>query len=393
MTERLYYTDSYLSYVKARVVDVNHESNLVYLDRTAFYPTSGGQPHDLGTISGHPVLDVIDEGDRIAHRTAGPIDLDIVECHIEWERRYDHMQQHSGQHVLSAVWAQLYSIPTVSFHLGLETSTIELQTKEISDEQSGRVERHANRVVREGRSFSISFDNASNESAPNLEGLRKPSSRSGPLRIVTIDGLDRSACGGTHVASTSELAPIQIRRIEKIRGNIRLEFVCGDRAERRARKDFQIASEAGRTTGVSIDDLPSAVSKLRTRLSESEKDRTRLAHEVGCLEGSMLYASVAPSTDGIRRVNLELPSIDDVARAKAQAFISHPRSVVIVTGASHAGVLIACSVDSGLNAGVVLRNALEETGGRGGGTATLAQGSMSDPRLPALLLEKLGFNS
>jgi alanyl-tRNA synthetase len=108
MTERLYYTDSYLSYVKARIVENSRAENIVYLDRTAFYPTSGGQPHDLGTIAGQPVIEVLDEGERIAHRTAGPVDGDTVDCQIDWARRYDHMQQHTGQHILSAVWLELF---------------------------------------------------------------------------------------------------------------------------------------------------------------------------------------------------------------------------------------------------------------------------------------------
>jgi alanyl-tRNA synthetase len=388
MTERLYYTDSYLSYIKARVVDADPASNLVYLDRTAFYPTSGGQPHDLGTISGQPVLDVIDEGDRIAHRTASPVTAESVECHIEWERRYDHMQQHTGQHVLSAVLTELFAIPTVSFHMGAENSTIELGTKELSEDQIERAELHANRVAREGRAISISFDEAS-----AAAGLRKASARSGPLRIVAIDGLDRSACGGTHVASTSEVAPIQIRRTEKIRGNVRVEFVCGNRAVRRARQDFRIASELARLNGVGIDDLPEAAAKLRNRLVDAEKDRLRLSHEIARLEASLLYRDTEPDSDGLRRVAIEVSVIDDGARAKAQSFTGHPKSVVLTTGLDHPGVLVACSADSGLDAGQVLRTVLAEAGGRGGGTAMLAQGNISDSKVVSVLRRQLGFGS
>lgn len=386
MTERLYYTDSYLSYVRARVVDADPSSNLVYLDRTAFYPTSGGQPHDLGTISGQAVLEVVDEGDRIAHRTAGPVTGGNVECHIDWERRYDHMQQHTGQHLLSAVWAELFGIPTVSFHMGEDSSTIELATKDLSEDRIEKAEQRANRLAREGRAVSISFDDSS-----GAIGLRKPTERSGLLRIVTIDGLDRSACGGTHVASIGEVSPIQIRRTEKIRGNTRLEFVCGNRAERRTRRDFRIASELGRLSGVGIDDLPEAVGKLRSRLADADKERMRLAHEIARLEASALYTQTEPGSDGVRRVFLEVPAIDDGARSKAQAFAAHPKSLVLMTGVEHPGVAIACSPDAGLNAGAILREGLAETGGRGGGTATFAQGNVSDAKLTALLRNKLGF--
>ncbi|MCU1294739.1 MAG: alanyl-tRNA synthetase [Bryobacterales bacterium] len=388
MTERLYYTDSYLSYVKARVVDADPAANILYLDRTPFYPTSGGQPHDLGTISGQPVLEVIDEGQRIAHRTAVPVSENMVECQIEWARRYDHMQQHTGQHVLSAVWMELFSIPTKSFHIGAENSTVELGARDLTDEQIERAEQRANQVAREGRLVSVSFDDSQ-----MVTGLRKPSGRDGLLRIVTIDGLDRSACGGTHVGSTAEVVPIQIRRTEKIRGNVRLEFVCGARAERRARQDYRIVAELARLTAVGLDDLPEAVNKLRVRLTEVEKDKVRLSHEVGRLEATILSTETRPSEDGIRRVALNVLTIDDAARVKAQTFVSHTKSVLLMTSTSQSGVLVACSADSGLNAGAILRDALAQTGGRGGGTATLAQGNVSDPTLTALLEEALGFSS
>ncbi len=389
MTERLYYTDSYLSYVKARIIDSHPSQNLVYLDRTPFYPSSGGQPHDLGTISGQDVVDVIDEGERVAHRLSGPVEGDNVECQIQWERRYDHMQQHTGQHVLSAVWMELYAIRTLSFHMGAEVSSIELEIKELSNEQLERVEERTNLIAREGRAVSISFEDSS-----AVNGLRSPTARKGLLRMVTIDGVDRNACGGTHVSSTCEIAPVQLRRTERIRGNMRLEFVCGARAERRTRTDYRIAAELARLNGVSIEDLPGSVGKLRTRLNEADKERSRLVEEIGRLEASVLSSTVIPSqADGMHRVHLEVAAIDDGARSKAQTFASNSRSIALITATAQPGVLIACAPDCGLNVGTILRSALAAAGGRGGGTATFAQGNLSDADTVKALRAQLGFEA
>src|SRR5262249_17507973 len=158
---------------------------------TAFYPTSGGQPFDTGTIAGAPVLDVVDEGDRIAHVMGAAVDRDEVECVVEWARRFDHMQQHSGQHLLSAVMAGLFGIATLSVHFGAESSTVDLETPSLSADQVIAAELRANQAVFENRPITVHFAQNTDEL-----GLRKASERTGVLRVVSIEGLDRSACGG-----------------------------------------------------------------------------------------------------------------------------------------------------------------------------------------------------
>jgi alanyl-tRNA synthetase len=236
-TKRLYYHDSWLAEFSARVVDRSADGRCLYLDQTAFYPSSGGQPHDTGVLAGVPVQDVVDEGDRIAHLTAAPVNAVDVECRVDWSRRSDHMQQHSGQHLLSAVLVELFDVPTVSFHLGEESSTIDAPVASLVPQQVRAVEERTNEVVVENRPVTVSF-----ESAAEAQGLRRASDREGPLRIVSIQGLDRSACGGTHVRATGEIGPILIRKLDKIRGNVRIEFLCGLRALRRARADFDALS-------------------------------------------------------------------------------------------------------------------------------------------------------
>jgi alanyl-tRNA synthetase len=387
-TERLYYHDSYLSEFEAQFSADPADPRRIYLDRTAFYPTSGGQPHDLGTLGGEAVIEVMDDGERIAHITAAPLALSSTPAKavVDWSRRYDHMQQHTGQHLLSAVFVERFGYQTLSFHMGSEVSTIELGTPELSEARLDEALRQANRIANEGRPVHVRF-----EDAADAAGLRKPSERSGTLRIVEIDGLDRSACGGTHVRSSSETAPLLIRKVEKIRGNVRVEFVCGERAVARAQQDFRLLSDLARQNATPIDKLPENLAALRLRLTAAEKDRQRLSVELARRDGEELYATIAPSGDGKRRAKLQVPSLDEAARAQAQAFAAKPEAVLLVLAEDPPGVLIACSSDAGLNAGAILKQILSAAGGKGGGAPTLAQGSLPNAEAGEALARALGF--
>ncbi len=386
LTDRLYYTDSYLSSFDASVADRSSDGLRTYLDRTAFYPTSGGQPHDAGQLGGRQIVDVVDEDDRIAHVTAAPVQADKVHAEIDWTRRYDHMQQHTGQHALSAVLVQLFGFQTLSFHMGSEVSNIEIAANELTDAQIDETEQRANAIVREARPVTIAF-----EEAAAAQGLRKPSGRTGKLRIIEIQGLDRSACGGTHLRSTAEIGLIQMRRIEKIRGNLRVEFVCGIRALRRAKQDFRIASELSRQAAVAIDQLPEHTAAIRRRLAEAEKTSQRLAVDLARAEAQALYETTPPGPDTLRRILLRTPAIDEAVRAKVQAFANRGKAVALAIAVESPGVLIACSHDSGLDAGAILKAALAQAGGRGGGSPTLAQGNSPEPHVLEYLTTALGF--
>ncbi len=387
-TDRLYYLDCYLTAFDAQIVESADAGRRVYLDRTAFYPTSGGQPNDTGTLGGVAVQDVIDENDRIAHVLALPLSTGPVQGRIDWARRYDHMQQHTGQHLLSAVFVELLGARTLSFHLGAATSTIELELKELSDSQSDAVEERVNEIVHQAHPVAIRF-----EEADHVQYLRKASSRTGTLRIVEIEAVDRSACGGTHVRSTVELGPIQIRKSEKIRGNIRVEFVCGGRARRRARQDFRLLSELSKQAAVPPDRLPEHIAALRERLTVAEKSVQRNALELARHEGESLYNTTAPSDDGVRRALLRADLIDDAVRAKAQAFAAKPTAIALVLGSERGAILIAASADSGVNAGALMKETFARRGGRGGGSAVLAQGSVPDAAVTEELIGALGFSA
>jgi alanyl-tRNA synthetase len=373
MTERLYYADSYLTEFQARVVD--RRGATVYLDRTAFYPTSGGQPFDTGTISGTRVVDVVDEGECIAHILAAPLDAADVDCLVDWERRFDHMQQHTGQHLLSAVLGELCDAATLSVHFGDEISTVDVKAPTLSADQLRAVERRANEAVWENRLVTVAYEENSEEL-----GLRKASEREGTLRIVSIAGLDRSACGGTHVRATGEIGPILIRKLDKVRGASRIEFLCGLRAVRRARADFDALSKIAQTLSAPLNDTPSLVSSQMEALKSAEKDRRRLEEELGVLEGRELYDAASADASGIRRIVKRLASgALDPLRPVAQGFCARPKAVFVGAISDPPQLLLATSPDSGLDAGKLLKAAVTVAGGRGGGAARMAQGSAPSP--------------
>jgi alanyl-tRNA synthetase len=370
MTERLYYNDCYMREFQAAVVEVADDGRRVYLDRTAFYPTSGGQPFDAGTLGGVAVRDVVDEDDKVAHVLVAPIAVGNVTGEVDWERRFDHMQQHTGQHLLSAVFQELLGIATVSFHLGAAVSTIDVSAATLDARQVERVEDRCAEIVAEARPVTIAFEDASADL-----GLRKLSERTGTLRIVSIHGLDRSACGGTHVRSTAEIGAVEIRKLEKIRGTTRVEFVCGGRAQRAARSDFRLLSEISRTLSTPFEDVPALLVAQIEKAKALEKTCLRLSAELAKREGAELHAATAPGEDGVRRV-IERSAIDDAVRTRAQAFIAGGKAVFLAVSDDPASVLLAASADSGVHAGNRVKEAVSAAGGRGGGNQTLGQGSV-----------------
>lgn len=375
MTDRLYYQDSYLKEFRASVVDAGPEQRRIYLDRTAFYPTSGGQPFDTGRLGGVDVIDVIDEDGRIAHVLSAPLAAREVAGVIDWRRRFDHMQQHTGQHLLSAVLVELFDAPTVSFHLGADASTIDVG-RVLEAGQIRAAERRANEIVFENRPVSESY----RHSSENL-GLRKPTEREGEIRIISIQDLDRSACGGTHVRATGEIGPVLIRKLDRIRGNLRIEFLCGLRAVERARSDFEALSTVARTFSSPLDDVPSLVEGQRERLLEAERAHRRLASELAQARGRELYTNTAASSDGIRRIERRVATLSDDLRLEAQSFTSGAKAVFLAIGDDPPALMLAASPDSGIHAGNLLKSALTTAGGRGGGSAAMAQGSVPSKAL------------
>jgi alanyl-tRNA synthetase len=375
MTERLYYSDCYLREFDARVIDSADGGRRVYLDRTAFYPTSGGQPFDLGTLGGVRVEEIADEDDRIAHVLAAPLTAaevrgQEVRGQVDWTRRYDHMQQHTGQHLLSAALIELFNTPTLSFHMSADTSTIDVESPGFNEKQIARAIERCAELVAASLPVTISYEDASVDL-----GLRKASQRTGTLRIVSIEGVDRSACGGTHVRSTSELGPILIRKVDKMRGNARLEFVCGGRALKQARRDYLLLEEISRAVSTPPAEAPALIAGLGAKIKSLEKTAQKLASDLAQREGRELHAATEPDGSGIRRVT-QRGTIDDATRARAQAFTAGGKAVFLAICENPPSVLLAASPDSGVHAGDRVKAFVTAAGGRGGGNPSLAQGSV-----------------
>jgi alanyl-tRNA synthetase len=385
MSERLYYHDSYLRDFTARIVESSADGRIVYLNRTAFYPSSGGQPFDVGSIGGAAVTDVVDEGERIAHHLATPLQAGPVDCAIDWHRRFDHMQQHTGQHLLSAVLEELFGLKTVSFHMGAESSTIDVEGVAVDARVLVETERRANEIVYENRPVSLHFEHAA-----EAQGLRKPSDREGTLRIVSIERLDRSACGGTHVRATGEIGSIVLRKVEKVRQASRVEFLCGSRAVRQARADYEALSKTAQLFSAPMDEVPAIVAAQLETVRAADKSRRKLELELAAYRGKELYANTAPGEDGFRRITerIAMGTLEEL-RSVAQNFTSQPKAVFLATLAEPPSVLLAVSDDAGIDAGKLVKSALAEAGGRGGGTARMAQGSVPDAALLDQVVAKL----
>jgi len=386
MTERLYYTDPYLREFDANVVDTTtHEGKAaLILDRTAFYPTSGGQPFDVGTVSGVRVTDVVDTEDgRLLHVVDRLPEGDAVKGAIDWTRRFDHMQQHTGQHVLSAAFARLLSVRTESFHMGVDYSTIDL-AREVSAQEIARAENEANRIVWEDRPVRIRFADA--EEAASM-GLRKESKRDGTLRLIEIEDFDLSACGGTHVARTGAIGIIAVAASERFRGGSRITFLCGGRALAgfRALRD----SVAGSVRALSVlpAELPSAIERLQAESKDLRRHIKDFQSRVAAQEADALAAAAQPSGT-VRLVLTAMPGWDAAGlKTVASRIVERPGHLVVLLGdPPTVPIVVARSSDVAQDAGAILRKIVERHGGKGGGRPEMAQGGgITAP--PAAVLE------
>ncbi|MDB4906448.1 MAG: hypothetical protein JWO05_1232 [Gemmatimonadetes bacterium] len=377
MTQRLYYEDARLAEFHAVVTEVSASGREVYLDRSAFYPTSGGQPHDTGTLDAARVVDVVDEDDRVSHHVVGPVPAvgDRVHGTIDWPRRLDHMQQHTGQHLLSALLDDHHGMPTLSVHFGDERATLDVREDASAPQLLRGLEQRANEVIAENREVRVSFADSS------LVGtLRKPTARSGSIRIVEIDGIDRSACGGTHVSRTGEIGAVLLRDVERVREGTRISFTCGLRAVRASRQEFEALSTASRVLSAQPLELSQAVSTQLSRLEALEKQLRRVRDERDALHASALHAGAVQAEGGWRRIVVRFPSATaEEMTGLGQKACAMGAVTFIGMSEEPAAVVYGASEGLGLHAGQLLRSALQSSGGRGGGSPRMAQGVVADP--------------
>jgi alanyl-tRNA synthetase len=376
MTDRLYYLDTDVLSFDATVIAVEGEGMRVQLDRTAFYPTSGGQPHDTGTLGGARVVDVVDEESRIVHVLDRPLAGALAQVHgqVDILRRRDHTQQHTAQHLLSAILHDQFKRPTVSFHLGAEVCTIDLDGLPLGPTQFADVETRVFDAIVADLPVAI----AMHDDVTGLR-LRKPTDRTGPIRVVTIEGVDVNACGGTHVVSTGQLGMVILLGVEKVKQQTRLSFVAGYRALAHVRKGEARTAELAAAFGAALDELVPLAIKQRGLVQAADKTVRVLTTELAKREGQDAYAAAVPNAKGRRVLRLDLAeSIDDRTRAMVQAFVAGGPAVALVTSSAGNTVLLAASADSGVDAGAVLKPLLQRAGGKGGGSGAQAQGSVPD---------------
>jgi len=389
MTERLYYTDPYAREFDARVVRVDKMDgrDVAILDRTAFYPTSGGQPFDTGTLGGASVVDMIDdEAHGVLHVLDTPLaEGQSVQGAIDWDRRFDHMQQHTGQHVLSAAFDRLLNARTESFHLGAASATIDL-SRVVSAAEIAGAEGDANRIVWEDRPVAIRFADAAEAAALPL---RKESLRGGTLRLIDIEGYDISACGGTHVSQTGAIGVIAVASGEKLRGGTRIEFACGGRALRAYRGLRDSTAASIKLLSVLPSELPVAIERLQTEAKGANRTIRSLQDRLAVHEADRLAAS-----GGESHIVVEVLEGWDQTGLKAIASALTRRSgysTVLISAPAPSAVVVARAPDAKTDAAAVLRNLVEEFGGKGGGRPELAQGGglQGDPQAMAAVARRL----
>jgi alanyl-tRNA synthetase len=374
MTERLYYTDAYLTEFDARVTAIEQVDGrpAAILDRTAFYPTSGGQPFDTGRLNEATVVDVVDRDDgSILHVLQEDISLGPVHGRVDWARRFEHMQQHTGQHLLSAAFDRLLRARTESFHLGTLSSTIDL-ARAVTPGEIEAAENEANRIVWEDRPISVRFADA--EEAAALP-LRKEPARGGRLRLVDMADFDISACGGTHVATTGGVGVIAVASSERFRGGSRIEFVCGVRALRTFRSLRDSVAASVRLISVLPGELPSGIERLQNDAKEVRRDLKTVQARLATFEAAALAARAVSRGD--TKVVVEALDGWDQGGLKtiATAIVERDGHIaVLFNTATPAAVVVARSGATAFDSGTALKALIAKFGGKGGGRADLAQG-------------------
>ena len=371
MTQRLYYTEPYRRTFDATIVNVESAGGRshVMLDQTAFYPASGGQPFDTGTLGGAAVIDVSDRDDgTIAHVVDGSLKTgDVVTGEIDWARRFDHMQQHTGQHVLSAAFARLFAVRTESFHMGQLSATIDL-SREVTAAEVAGAEDDANRVVWEDRPVSVRFATAEEAAAMPL---RKESGRTGSLRLIDVEDYDLSACGGTHVERTGAIGVIAIGGWEKFRGGSRVEFLCGNRALQRFRSWRDSLAAMQKQLSVPPIEMAASIERLQDDAKAVQRTIRGFQEKLAAHEAAALLAkgqtTIVEAIEG-----WDAQGLKGIAAAATAA---QPRAVVaLFTTTTPALVVVARGASSTVDAGAVLKQLTAKFGGKGGGKADLAQG-------------------
>lgn len=417
LTERIYYHDSFLREFDANVVSCEREGDRwkVILDRTAFYPTSGGQPHDMGRLGDVEVLEVLDAAPEVAapsvvapdagaarevvHYTSAEIPAGPVHGKIDWDRRIDHMQQHTAQHLLSAAFIELFGFQTKSFHLGRLTSTIDLDASAILPDYLEAAEYRTNQIIFEDREVVVRFGTAQELAEA---GIRKKVEREGLLRAIDVEGFDRQPCGGTHLARTGQAGLVLIRKLERRRDLWRIEYVAGNRAHAAARSDFSILTQAASAMTCALAEVPAGIAKWslerRALQSSAKKMEERLAHHEA--HEMLVRQGTAPANESAESPRVVSAVLDDATSNYVGLLAAKlvAESNVIALLASRAGGHVVFAQSKGAPAdsplkvgdmGKLLRETIQDFGGKSGGSRDFAQGSLPNASDAAKVIERV----
>jgi alanyl-tRNA synthetase len=395
-TQRLYYDDSFGRDFHAEVLscvpfkpEAESAASVpawgLILDRTLFYPTSGGQPHDCGRIGEASVLDVLDDGDLILHVVDKPLPAGSVKGSVDWVRRFDHMQQHTGQHLLSAVFLERHGLPTVSFHLGAELSTIDLRGSEPSPTVLEAAEHACNQIIFENRHITVRYGTSKELSQM---GVRKQVDRTGILRAIEIEGIDLQPCGGTHLKSTGQIGLLLIRRCTKIRQDWRVEFVCGQRARSAGRADFQLLRRAAERLNCAPVDMISMADRVLSERDTLHKAVQLITLRLAVAEASVILHSTPSSPNGTRLISRVLQGVEPGYLAPFATQLTQAEKTVALLVHQDSGHLVfAQHPSAGMDMNSLLRQVLEKLGGKGGGTRDFARGRLNNASQSAQALD------
>ncbi|MDD0821866.1 DHHA1 domain-containing protein [Bacillus cereus] len=377
MEQKLYYTDAYKQDFTTKVIkqDYDKDGNLyVILNETAFYPTGGGQPHDTGTLNGIAVLGVEEVDEEIRHFIAEQLHTEEVEGKINWERRFDHMQQHAAQHILSAAFWDYFNIPTIGFHLGKETVTIDLETENLHAETVEKAVQIANKIVFENHPILIKWMNL--EEAKTLP-LRKEPTMTENIRVVIIENFDYNGCGGTHPKRTGEVGPIQVLGWQRNKGSIRLIFIAGWRTLKLMGQQQQIMKDVSKQLNSSEADIPAKVAQLLTSQKENEKAMQTMTEKLLYTEANELlqqstkiHAGILISKVFTNRSMQEIAKLSAIITEQQE----HAITYFVIENEDKLQCILACGKTVTLDMNTILKEALPTIEGKGGGNKKSARG-------------------
>jgi len=369
-TKKLYFEDAYLAEFEARVVGrtVFEGRPAIILDRTAFYPEAGGQSCDRGTIDGVAVLQVIEDGEAIVHVLERAIEADTVHGRIDGPRRFDRMQQHSGQHILSQAFYEVVKGATMSFHIGEDVSSVEIGVPKISDADLDRVEARANAVLFEDREIKTYFVP---EDRIGTIPLRKPPKKEGPIRVVEVSGFDYSACGGTHCRRAGEIGLIKVTKADRIRNNLRFEFVCGGRALRDYQEKNRTIRQAAAFFSVADRDIAATIGKSLAEIRAIKKKARKLEERIASYEACEI---IHGAQGKVIQAVFEDKSPEE-ARFLAVQVIHHAELIVLfgAHGENQSHLILAAAEGLGLDVRTLIPAVSAVVQVRGGGSPSLVE--------------------